>query len=337
MTTPDLSTTYLGLQLDHPLIASASPLTGKLDSLLQLQHAGAAAVVLPSLFEEQIEHDREQLEKLDRYSSENYAESLSYFPDLQAYDTGPEDYLRLIGQAKDNLNIPVIASLNGYSNGGWKHYAELIEQAGADALELNIYFVPTDPGVSGSDLERHYADLVRQVRQQVSIPVAVKLGPHFTSPVNVACQLADAGASGLVLFNRFLSPDIDLDQLEYVSALDLSEPDELRMALRWIAIVRDHCQVSLAATGGVHSGTDVAKAMLAGADAVMIASALLKHGIARLSKMRTELSEWLVANEYTGVTQMRGSMSLHHCSDPEKLKRANYMKALTDYTPSAGI
>ncbi|SRR6056297_3511452 len=337
MAAPDLSAHYLGLELEHPLMASSSPLTANLDSLVELQRAGAAAVVLPSLFEEQIEHEREEFEKLNRQSSETYAESLSFFPDMPEHETGPERYLRLIGEAKENLDIPVIASLNGYSLRGWTYYAERIEQAGADAIELNIYFVPTDPSVSGSDLERHHAELVRRVREQLSIPVAVKIGPHFTSPVNVACQLAEAGASGLVLFNRFLSPDIDLQALNYIPALDLSEPDELRMALRWIAIIRDHCGLSLAATGGIHSGTDVVKAVMAGADAVMVASAMLKHGVGRFSAMRSELSQWLLANGYDSVRQMRGSMSLHRCSDPDKLKRGNYMKALTDYTTSIGI
>lgn len=334
MNTTDLTTSYLGLQLAHPIVASASPLTGSLESLLHLQRAGAAAVVLPSLFEEQIEHELEEFERLETLHADANAESVNFYPDLDRYNTGPEEYLRAVCEAKENLDIPVIASLNGFSSRGWKYYAGLLEQAGADALELNIYLVPTDPNVSSSDLERHYFNLVRSIREQLSIPLAVKIGPHFTSPANVVGNLADAGAAGVVLFNRFLSPDIDLEQLEYVPALELSEPDELRAALRFIAIARDHYDVSLAATGGVHSAEDVVKAVLAGADAVMVASTLLKHGIDHLTRMLDDLSRWLIDHDYQSIRQMRGSMSLNHCSDPETLKRANYMKALTKYTPT---
>jgi dihydroorotate dehydrogenase (fumarate) len=214
------------------------------------------------------------------------------------------------------------------------YYSELIEQAGADALELNIYFVPTDPNVSASDVERHYCDLVGSVRDQISIPLTLKIGPHFSSPASIGQALLQSGAAGLVLFNRFLSPDIDLDNLEFTPALELSQPDELRLALRWIAILRDHCSGSLAATGGVHSGRDTLKAMMAGADAVMIASTLLKHGIDHLTAMIAEMSEWMDENGYYSVNQMKGSMSLQNCGNPDALKRANYMKALTSYTMS---
>jgi dihydroorotate dehydrogenase (fumarate) len=332
MTNIDLSTDYLGLKLKNPFIASASPLTGSLESLLHLERAGASAVVLPSLFEEQIEHEREEFERLNVFQADSIAESLSFFPELDGYNTGPEYYLELIREAKENLNIPVIASLNGFSSGGWKFYGELMEQAGADALELNIYLVPTDPNVSSSDVERHYRDLVTAVREELRIPLAVKLGPHFSSPATFGNDLIQSGAAGLVLFNRYLSPDIDLETLEFVPALELSQPDELRTALRWIAILRDRCSASLAATGGVHSGLDAAKALLVGADAVMIASTLLKNGIDHLGVMIGQLSDWIVENEYESAEQLKGSMSLENCGNPEGLKRANYMKALTSYT-----
>ncbi|QDV83326.1 dihydroorotate dehydrogenase-like protein [Planctomycetes bacterium TBK1r] len=332
MTNIDLSTSYLGLDLKNPFIASASPLTGSVESLLHLERAGAAAVVLPSLFEEQIEHEREQFEQLNAYQSDSMAESLSFFPDLERYNTGPEEYLQLIRDAKESLCIPVIASLNGFSSGGWKYYGELMEQAGADALELNIYLVPTDPSVSSSDVERHYRELVLSVREQLRIPLAVKMGPFFSSPATFGSDLVESGAAGLVLFNRFLSPEIDLETLEFVPALQLSQPEELRLALRWIAILRDRIQASIAATGGVHSGLDAAKALLVGADAVMIASTLLKHGIDHLPVMRNELVQWMDENGYFSVEQLKGSMSMDNCSNPEGLKRANYMKALTSYT-----
>ncbi len=328
----DLSTSYLGLELKNPFIASASPLTGSVESLLHLERAGASAVVLPSLFEEQIEHEREQFEKLNAFQSDSMAESLSFFPDLERYNTGPEEYLQLIRDAKESLCIPVIASLNGFSSGGWKYYGELMEQAGADALELNIYLVPTDPSVSSSDVERHYRELVTSVREQLRIPLAVKMGPFFSSPATFGSDLVESGAAGLVLFNRFLSPEIDLETLEFVPALQLSQPEELRLALRWIAILRDRIRASIAATGGVHTGLDTAKALLVGADAVMIASTLLKHGIDHLQVLRNELVQWMDENGYFSVEQLKGSMSLDNCSNPEGLKRANYMKALTSYT-----
>ncbi|WP_182871108.1 dihydroorotate dehydrogenase-like protein [Stieleria mannarensis] len=332
MTNIDLSTNYLGLELKTPFVASASPLTGSVESLLHLERAGASAVVLPSLFEEQIEHEREQFEQLGDYQTDAMAEASGFFPSLERYNTGPEDYLQLIRDAKESLGIPVIASLNGFSSGGWKYYGELMEQAGADALELNIYLVPTDTSVSGSDVERHYRDLVKTIREQLRIPLAVKIGPYFSSPATFGTDLIESGASGLVLFNRFLSPEIDLETLEFVPALQLSQPEELRLALRWIAILRDRIEASIAATGGVHSGLDAAKALLVGADAVMMASTLLKHGIDHLEVVRDELIQWMDENGYYSVEQLKGSMSMNNCANPEGLKRANYMKALTSYT-----
>jgi dihydroorotate dehydrogenase (fumarate) len=328
----DLSTNYMGLELKSPLIASASPLTGSQESLLHLERAGASAVVLPSLFEEQIEHEQSELERLERFGTDVYAESLDFFPELERYNSGCDDYLDQIRFAKENLTIPVIASLNGYSSGGWKFYAEMLEQAGADALELNIYLVQTDPEVSSADVERHYVDLVRAVREQLTIPLAVKIGPYATSLPAFANAMTEAGASALVLFNRFLSPDIDLETLTYQPALSLSHPEELRLALRWIAILHDQCDASLAATGGVHGGLDVAKALLAGADAVMMASTLLSHGIDHLTAIERDLVQWMTEHDYDSLRQLKGSMSMAHCGNPEGLKRANYMKALTSYT-----
>jgi len=330
----DLSTYYLGLHLRSPFVASASPLTGSQESLLRLEEAGAAAVVLPSLFEEQIEHQREELDRLQTLTSHSAAESLDYFSHLDRYNTGPEEYLELIRHAKENLSIPVIASLNGFSSGGWKYYAELMEQAGADAVELNVYLIQTDPEVTSYDVERHYCQLVQTVREQVRIPVSIKIGSQITALPSFAQALHQSGASGLVLFNRYLAPEIDLETLWFDPALSLSQPEELRAAVRWIAILRDQCELSLAATGGVHSGLDAVKAMLVGSDAVMIASALLQHGVAHLPAMREQMVRWMTDNEYESIEQLKGSMSLQHCSNPEGLKRANYMRALASYTPS---
>jgi dihydroorotate dehydrogenase (fumarate) len=328
----DLSTKYLGLELKNPLAASASPLTGDLDSLRRLQDAGASAAVWPSLFEEQIEHEQMELDRLYTQRVDTYAESLTYFPEPEDYHTAPEDYLKGMSEAKKALAIPLIGSLNGSSRGGWVRYAKLIEEAGADALELNIYFVATDVAMSSADVEQRYVDLVADVKQSLTIPLAIKIGPYFSGLPHFAAQLVEAGADGLVLFNRFLEPDLDLENLQFRPSLLLSNRSELRLPLRWIAILRDQLSISLAATSGVHHTEDVVKALLVGADATMMASVLLQRGAGYLAQMLQELENWLEENEYTSVEQLKGSMSRIHCADPSQLERANYMKALVSYT-----
>jgi dihydroorotate dehydrogenase (fumarate) len=328
----DLSTTYLGLKLANPLIASPGPLTGNLGALRQLEDRGIAAVVLPSLFEEQIEHDDTQIDRLYSYQSESYAESLTYFPEAENYGKGPQEYLELLEEAKKTLSVPVIASLNGHTPGGWVRYAQMLEGAGADALELNIYFVPTDCGMDAQEVEQRYVDLVASVRQSISIPLAVKIGSQFTCIPNIAYRLMTVGANGLVLFNRFLEPDLDLESLQIVPDLVLSQPYEVRLPLRWIAILRDQLQCSLAATSGIHHAADVSRVLLVGADAAMLTTALLKKGPRHVETVLAELTSWILENEYVSVKQLKGSMSRANCPDPSVLERANYMKALTSYT-----
>jgi dihydroorotate dehydrogenase (fumarate) len=328
----DLRTWYLGLALKNPIVASASPLTGDLDTLRQLEHGGVAAVVLPSLFEEQICHDEQRINALYEYQAHSTAESLSYFPELRQYSVGPRDYLRMIEEAKKIMTVPVIGSLNGSSPGGWVRFAKLFEENGADAVELNIYFVPTDPGVTAAEVEARYVDLVATVRQAVKIPVAVKIGAQFTNLSNFAGRLAKAGADGIVLFNRYLEPDVDLHSLQITPQLVLSTRHELRLPLRWIAILRDQLAISLAATSGIHYPEDVVKLLLVGADACMIASSLLKHGVDYVTELTRELQNWLDVNGYDSVEQLKGSMSYGNCPDSGQLERANYMKAITSYT-----
>lgn len=328
----ELHTTYLGLKLANPLVVAPCPLTGNLDVLQRLEEAGAAAVVLPSLFEEQIEHEELQIQRLHEYAVDSFGEALSYFPELEDYNTGPENYLQHLAEAKRRLKIPVIASLNGYSSGGWMRYARLLEKAGADALELNIYHVATDPEVSGIDVEAQYCNLVAAVCASVKIPVAVKLGPFFTSLPHFARKITNVGARGLVLFNRFLQPDIDLQTLQVSPNLVLSTSHELRLPLRWIAIMRGRILASLAASTGVHGPHDAMKLLLAGADAVMTASALLRHGPGFLQTLLTGITDWMEEKEYQSVEQLKGSMSQLHCPDPAAFERANYMKALASYT-----
>lgn len=330
--TINLTTHYLGLQLKSPFVASSCPLTRKTDLLQALEQAGASAAVLPSLFEEQIEHEQEQLDRLYQFEYDSTAESVSHFPKLDSYNTGPDQYLQSIRDAKKAVSIPIIASLNGATKGGWMHYAHLIEQAGADALELNIYNIPTNFGETAAGVESGYCDLVAAVRGKVAIPLAVKIGPYFSAIPNFATNLAQAGADGLVLFNRYLAPDIDLETLTFEPAINLSASEELRVALRWIAILRDQFKGSIAATGGVHDGLDVVKSLLVGADALLMASALLKHGTDHLTRLRTELIRWMTDHNYVSVEQLKGSMSMKNCANPEGLKRASYMKALTSFT-----
>lgn len=328
----ELTTQYLGLRLRNPVVASAGPLTGDLDSLRQLEQAGISAAVLPSLFEEQITREQSEIHALYEHQSFSFAESLSYFPELKDYNVGPREYLRLLQAAKTAVQIPILGSLNGCSPGGWIRYAKAIEEAGADALELNVYLVPTDPQMTALDVEDQYVDLVLSVRDAVSIPLAVKLGAHFSSLPNFAQRLAQARVDGLVLFNRYLEPDLDLHTLQITPQLVLSNRHELRSPLRWIAILRDQLSISLAATSGVHFSEDVVKLLLVGADVVMITSALLKHGADYVEELVEELQNWLDTNEYQSVEQMKGSMSYGNCPDSGALERANYMKAITSYT-----
>lgn len=325
---PDLSTVYLGLELDSPLVASASPLTSSLESLLRLEEAGAAAVVLPSLFEEQIESDELAIHATLEQGAHSFGEAMTYLPELEDYDTGPGSYLELIDTAKKSLGIPVIASLNGSTPGGWVRYARLCENAGADAIELNVYAVEADPTTDGGVVERRLLELTREVRAAVSVPLAVKLGPFYSAFANVATRLADAGVDGLTCFNRFLGPDLDLEAMRVEPTIRLSTSDELRLVLRWLAILRNRVPIDLAATGGIHDADDAVKAILAGADVVMLASTLLRNGPSRLTQIRAGIVDWLAEREYSSTDQARGSMSQAAGPDPAAFERAQYVYAL---------
>lgn len=328
----DLSTRYLGLVLSNPLVVSASPLGEVVGNLCRMEDAGAAAVVLPSLFEEQITLESHHLDRHLSHGTESSAEALTYFPDLVHYRLGPDTYADHVRRAKAAVGIPVIASLNGVSDGGWIDYARTIEQAGADALELNIYFIPTDPELTGADVERMYIDLVRHVKSSVSIPVAVKLGHSFTAIANVAHRLDAAGADGLVLFNRFYQPDFDLETLDVRPHLTLSTSADLLLRLHWTAILHGHVRADLAVTGGVHTAEDVVKAMMAGARVAMMTSALLEHGVEHLTRVREDLVTWMAAHEYDSIAQMQGSMSYRGVAQPAAFERANYMRVLGSFT-----
>ena len=327
---PDLSTTYLGLKLRSPLVASSSPLCKSIDNLCRLEDAGASAVVLHSLFEEQI--NLESFE-LDRWlePNEGFAEAQSYLPDLTSYNIGPEGYVEHIASAKKSVRIPVIGSLNGVSSGGWIRYARLIEQAGADALELNIYYLPTNPTMTSAQVEMMHTELVEEVKGSIHIPVAVKLGPYFSATPNMMVKLDHAGANALVLFNRFYQPDFDLESLEVIPNLALSNSSELLMRLHWVAILYGQIKADMAITGGVHTAEDVVKSMMAGAKVSMMTSALLRHGIPYLTEVQTKLVEWLDEHEYESITEMQGSMSRRSVADPEAFERANYMRVLSSY------
>jgi dihydroorotate dehydrogenase (fumarate) len=327
----DLSTTYLGLQLKNPVVASASPISKKLAGIRSLEDAGAAAVVMYSLFEEQIVHESLALDHFLSRGSDTFAEAQSYFPDLQHYNVGPEEYLNLIHQAKQAVHIPVIGSLNGVSTGGWIDYAKKIEQAGADALELNVYYLPTDPILTAQELEQTYIDLVKDVHAQIHIPLAVKLSPYFTALPNLCTRLVGAGASGLVMFNRFMQPDLDIETLEVTPNLVLSNSNELRLPLRWIAILYGRIQADLALTTGVHTAQDVLKAMMAGASVSMMASALLINGTKHISEVLSGIQDWMESFEYDSIQQMKGSMSQRSVAEPSAFERANYMKALSSF------
>jgi dihydroorotate dehydrogenase (fumarate) len=299
----------------------------------KLEDAGAAAVVLPSLFEEQITQESRQIDHLLSYGTDSYAEALSYLPEMESYNTGPEGYLGLIRQAKQAVEIPVIASLNGASRGGWTEYARLIEEAGADALELNVYYIASDPTISGSEVEQLYVDVVREVRAATRIPLAVKISPYFSSTSYMAGRLTAAGADALVLFNRFYQPDLDLETLEVVPNLVLSRSDELRLPLRWVAILHGTIPVEFAITSGVHTHEDLLKAIMAGATVAMIASELLEKGVGRIGEIRDATVRWMEEHEYESVEQMRGSMSQRHVADPTVFERANYVRVLHSFHP----
>jgi dihydroorotate dehydrogenase (fumarate) len=339
----DLSTKYLGLNLKNPLVASASPLSQKVETVRELQRAGIAAVVMYSLFEEQIIYDSLRLDRDLSQGTESFAEALTYFPDLASYtdlnqySIGPDDYVQNLYELKAAVDIPIIGSLNGVSNGGWIEYASKIEGAGADALELNIYNLPTDPEIGGQTIEEEYLELVRSIRASIEIPIAVKLSPFFTALPNFARRLVDAGADGLVLFNRFYQPDFDLDELEVVPRLVLSTSQELRLPLRWIAILYGRISADFALTTGIHTAQDVLKATMAGASASMAASTLLKYGIEQVSEILHGVETWMEENEYDSITQMKGSMSQQAVAEPAAFERANYIKVLSSfdlrYTP----
>ncbi|HNZ12676.1 MAG TPA: dihydroorotate dehydrogenase-like protein [Anaerolineaceae bacterium] len=327
----DLTTTYLGLTLKNPLVASASPLSKKVDTVRRLEDAGISAVVMYSLFEEQISHESHALDHFLSHGSESFAEALTYFPDLDHYNIGPDEYLNLIRKLKQSVSIPVVGSLNGVSAGGWVDHARMIEQAGADALELNIYYLPTDAALTAAELEQAYVDLVAAVRKQIRIPLAVKLSPYFTALPHFASALVGAGANALVLFNRFYQPDLDIETLEVLPTLDLSTSAELRLPLRWTALLYGRIKADLALTTGVHTATDVVKATMAGANVTMLASELIAHGPARAAEIAADLEQWLVKYEYTSIKQMRGSMSQQNVAEPAAFERANYMKALQSF------
>ncbi len=330
--TVDMRTKYMGLTLENPVIAAASPLTGTLDGLLALEEAGVSAVVMQSLFEEQIKHHELKVDSILDSFTDSFAEARDFFPALDGYNTGPESYLHLLEQAKEALEIPVFASLNGTSSGGWTRYARLLEEAGADGLELNIYFVAADARVPSSAVEARYVELVGDVARSVSIPVAVKIGPYFSSLANMVLRLRDAGAQGCVLFNRFLYPDISLPRMRVVPTLHLSSSDEALMPLRWIAILRGQVDVSLAASSGIHTAEDVAKLLLAGADVTMMASALLRRGVGQVRQVIGGLEAWLEEHEYSSIEEMKGSMSQTSSPDPGAFERANYMRSIVDFT-----
>lgn len=327
----DLTTKYLGLTLRSPLVPAASPLSIELDNLKQMEAVGAGAVILESLFEEQLRADRAELAERLEQGTESFAEALSYFPEPAEFKLGPETYLEQIAAAKRALKIPVIASLNGSTLGGWTDYARQIQGAGADALELNIYAIPTDPDTTAAEVEDNYVKIVRSVKEQLTIPVSVKLSPFFTNFANVAKRLDEAGADGLVLFNRFYQPDIDLQNLEVVPNILLSTPMAMRLPLRWIAILYGRVKADLAATSGVHRATDALKMLMAGAAVTTMASALLRHGIKHLATVESEMRQWMEEHEYESVAQMRGSMSQRNCPDPSSFERAQYMKAISSY------
>jgi dihydroorotate dehydrogenase (fumarate) len=332
---PDLSTTYLGMQLPNPFVPSASPLSRNIDTIRHMEDAGAAAVVLHSLFEEQITFESHVLDEYLTGGSDSFWEALTYYPEPEAFALPPDQYLEHVRRAKAAVDIPIIGSLNGVSTGGWIKYARLIEQAGADALELNVYFVPSNPNLVGAQIDQATIDLVREVRQSVRIPLAVKLSPFYSNVAALALRLVEVGASGLVLFNRFNQPDIDLDTLEVVPRPLISrsgDGEALRLPLRWIAILRDLVPVDFAATGGVHSAQDALKLLMVGANVTMMASELLLNGVDRLRDIRRDLVAWLIEREYESVRQLQGSMSHRKVAEPAAFERAQYVRTVGTFS-----
>jgi len=317
--------------LKNPIVPSASPLSREIDTIKKLEDAGAAAVVMYSLFEEQLVFEQKEMHHFLIQGTESYAEAVSYFPEPGDFRLGPDEYLEHIRKAKDAVDIPVIGSLNGVSTGGWIDYAQKMQQAGADALELNVYYIPTDSNLTAQDVEGIYVDVLAAVKKSVTIPVSVKLSPYFTSLPNMARRLQEAGADGLVLFNRFYQPDLDIESLEVVPNLLLSTPQEMRLPLRWIAILYGRVQLDLAATTGIHSAEDVAKMLMAGATVTMMCSALLRHGVGRITEVLNDLRAWMQEHDYESVQIMRGSLSQKSCPEPAAFERANYMKVLNSY------
>ncbi len=324
----DLSTTYLGLPLKNPVMPGASPLVDQLDNVRRLEDAGAAAIVMHSLFEEQVTNDQlAEFAHIETHA-ESFGEAVSYFPQMEDYALGPDRYLNQITRIKQSVDIPVIGSLNGVTMGGWIDYAHLIEQAGADALELNVYYIATDPDEPGTAVEKRTLDILTAVKQTVSIPIAVKLSPFFSSPGHFAKQLDTLGAAGVILFNRFYQPDIDIEELEATHRLELSNSTELRLRLRWAAILHGHLKADIAVSGGVHTVEDIIKAIMCGASVVQVVSCLLKYGPGRVAGLVADLRHWLEDHDYQSLDEMRGSMSLQHCPDPTVFERANYLRVL---------
>jgi dihydroorotate dehydrogenase (fumarate) len=332
----DLSTSYLGLKLRAPLVASSSPLCDSAENIARLEDHGIAAVVLPSLFEEQLELESASVDDDLARGADSFPEALSYFPDLRTYNLGPDRYLELIRQAKQRVEIPVIASLNGVSTGGWIQYAQLFEDAGADAVELNIYTIATDPAQSGAAVESNLLELVSAVRRSLRIPMAVKLSPFFSAPANMGRRLDEAGADGLVLFNRFYQPDFNIEDQAVVSTLALSNPEELLLRLHWTAILCGRVRADLGITGGVHTAEDVVKCIMAGARVAFMASALLKHGARHAERVLADLHRWLDSHGYTSISEMCGSMGYDAVPDTSAYERGNYMRVLSSYTLKAG-
>ncbi|ACB52600.1 putative dihydroorotate oxidase [Crocosphaera subtropica ATCC 51142] len=330
----DLSTTYMGMALKSPLVVgSCAPLTEEIDNIKKMEDSGAAAVVLHSFFEEQLRQEQLELHHHLTHGTESFAEALTYFPEPEIFHVGSQEYLDHIRTSKEIVDIPIIASINGSTLGGWLDYSQQIEQAGADALELNIYYVPTDLDIPGGEIEQNYLDILKAVKSEINIPIAVKLSPYFSNMANMAKRLGETGADGLVLFNRFYQPDIDLNNLEVYPNVLLSTPHAMRLPMRWLAILYGKIEADLAATSGIHHPTDVIKMVMAGAKVTQVVSALLRHGIHYLTTLEEGMRNWMEENEYESIQQMQGSLSQLHCPDPTAFERSQYMKALQTYAP----